>query len=110
MTAAEGSKLALAARVRVGFVTVALLACAYAHAEDKAPPLKTLESEFWACDYVATTRGHAATDSDACMANYEALKKAKFGGDATALAAWWQRNKSAAHGALAQSGQALAGR
>jgi hypothetical protein len=96
-------------RMRVTIAVVALLGCAHAHADDKAS-LKMLESEFWACDYAATTRGPDATDYDACVVNYEALKKAKFGGDAVALVSWWQRNKSAAHGTLAESGKALAGR
>lgn len=74
------------------------------------PSLKALEAEFWACDYTATTRGLAATDSEACMANFEALKKAKFGGDFAGLVAWWQRNKVAEYLALAQSQQTVAGR
>ncbi len=61
------------------------------------PSIKALEAEFWACDYAATTGGIAAGHGEACVANYEALKTSKFGGDFAALMAWWQANKGAKH-------------
>ena len=106
-------------RVAIALAAATTLASVVAWAEqrddtgksaDARPSLKALEAEFWACDYTATTRGLAATDRDTCLANYEALKRAKFGGDFAALAAWWQRNKVAEYLALAESQPTVAGR
>jgi hypothetical protein len=63
--------------------------------------LADLEDAFWACDYVATTRGTAGADTTACTAVYEAIKAQKFDGDFDQLLEWWQRNKIARHHALA---------
>ena len=63
---------------------------------------QALEKEFWRCDYAVATRGPAATDREACVANYEALKQAKFSGNFAALQSWWQQNKAAEHAALAR--------
>ncbi|MBC8119590.1 MAG: hypothetical protein H7X75_08460 [Burkholderiaceae bacterium] len=57
--------------------------------------LRVLESAFWVCDYVATTRGNS--DISTCTAVYEALKERKFAGDFDALVSWWQQNKVAQH-------------
>ena len=57
--------------------------------------LNVLENAFWACDYVATTRG--ASDISACTAVYEALKDRKFAGDFDKLVVWWRQNKVAQH-------------
>ena len=66
------------------------------------PSQQALEKEFWRCDYTVATRGPAATDREACVANYEALKHAKFRGDYPALQSWWQQNKAAEYAALAR--------
>jgi hypothetical protein len=73
------------------------LACGLgaAHASDDA-----LVHAFWACDYIATTRGTAAAPSE-CAAAYEELKKTKFGGSFEELVAWWQVNKADAHARMA---------
>ena len=57
--------------------------------------LSDLETAFWVCDYVATTRG--VSDIAACTAVYEALKDRKFAGDFDALVAWWRQNKLTQH-------------
>jgi len=56
-----------------------------------------LESAFWACDYVATTRGVDATPVAICGAVYDELKTLKFGGDFGELLAWWKQNKPVEH-------------
>jgi hypothetical protein len=63
--------------------------------------LADLEGAFWACDYIATTRGTANVDITACTAVYDAMKERKFGGDFDKLLAWWQQNKVVRHDALA---------
>ena len=110
------------ARIAIALAAATTLASAVAWAEQRdstrksgqaagvRPSLKALEAEFWACDHTATTRGLAATDREACVANYEALKEAKFGGDFAALLAWWERNKVAEYAALAESRPTVAGR
>lgn len=66
-----------------------------------APPTGTataeLESAFWACDYVATTRGVLATPAAACRQATESLQREKFGGSFPAMLEWWRVNKVARH-------------
>jgi hypothetical protein len=62
-----------------------------------ARSISELESAFWACDYVATTRGVDATPVAICGAVYDELKTLKFGGDFGELLAWWRQNKPAEH-------------
>ena len=57
--------------------------------------LTDLETAFWVCDYLGTTRG--ASEISACTAVYEALKARKFAGDFDALVSWWRQNKVAQH-------------
>ena len=54
-----------------------------------------LESAFWVCDYLATTRG--VSDIGTCTAIYDALKERKFAGDFDRLVDWWRQNKVAQH-------------
>lgn len=70
------------------------LACALgaAHAANDV-----LEDAFWACDYIASTRGTSAAPQEACAAAYEEFKATRFGGDFDELVAWWQVNKAAEH-------------
>ena len=56
-----------------------------------------LESAFWACDYVATTRGVQATPVAACRHATESLKREKFGGSFPAMLEWWRVNRVARH-------------
>lgn len=56
-----------------------------------------LERAFWACDYVATTKGVSATPIAACKLATETLKKQKFGGDFEAFLSWWRENKPSEH-------------
>lgn len=56
-----------------------------------------LERAFWACDYVATTRGVQATPVAACRHATESLKREKFGGSFPAMLEWWRLNKVARH-------------
>lgn len=56
-----------------------------------------LERAFWACDYVATTKGVSATPIAACKFATETLKKQKFGGDFEAFLSWWRENKLSEH-------------
>jgi hypothetical protein len=83
-----------------------------AHAEVPVAPVREataaantfseLESAFWACDYVATTRGVDATPVGICNAVYDELKALKFDGDFDELLAWWKENKPAEHERLAR--------
>ena len=77
----------------------AVLACGLGTA-NASPP--SIEDAFWACDYIATTRGTASAPTETCIAVYEQLKAAKFGGDFEALVAWWQVNKEDAHARMAE--------
>lgn len=67
--------------------------------------LADLEEAFWACDYVATTRGVASADVVTCGAIYYVLKDRKFNGDLDKLLSWWRQNKVAQHEKLALVGQ-----
>ena len=71
-------------------------------ASDRANALAELESAFWACDYVATTRGVDATPVAICTEVYDELKTLKFGGDFGELLAWWKQHKPAEHARLAR--------
>jgi hypothetical protein len=72
-------------------------------AEDAGPGTRPaaataeLESAFWACDYVATTRGVLATPAAACRHATESLQREKFGGSFPAMLEWWRVNKVARH-------------
>ena len=70
-----------------------------APAADAPAPSATaeLENAFWACDYVATTRGVQATPVAACRHATESLKREKFGGSFPAMLEWWRLNKVARH-------------
>jgi hypothetical protein len=61
--------------------------------------LTDLESAFWVCDYLATTRG--VSDIGTCTAIYDALKERKFAGDFDRLVDWWRQNKGAQHQRMA---------
>ena len=63
----------------------------------RAMPVEVLERAFWICDHRATTHGVDATPVGACTSVFEALKKAKFGGDFGELLAWWRQNKLIEH-------------
>ena len=77
-----------------------LLACSVNAAAAPAPA-PMLEDAFWACDFIATTRGMAAAPEETCVAVYEEVKATKFDGDFDALVAWWQANKAEAHERIA---------
>ena len=67
---------------------------------DRANNIAELETQFWVCDYLGTTRGIEGPHSGRCGANYEELKQTKFGGDSEKLVTWWRLNKIAKHQAL----------
>ena len=69
--------------------------------------LTDLETAFWVCDYLATTRG--VSDISACTAVYEALKHRKFAGDFEALVSWWRQNKLTQHQNIALTDSASQG-
>jgi len=60
-----------------------------------------LELAFWACDYIATTRGVEATPVAICSAVYDELKAVKFAGDFSELLDWWKLNKAVEHQKIA---------
>jgi len=60
-----------------------------------------LEMAFWACDYIATTRGVEATPVAMCSAVYDELKAMKFAGDFGELLDWWKLNKAVEHQKIA---------
>ena len=64
-------------------------------------PAADLEKDFWACDYVATTRGVGLDEGAMCGEVFEDLKRTKFAGDFRAMLSWWQKNRAAQHLALA---------
>lgn len=87
----------MAPNLRKSLCTLAL-ACALGAAH--AQPTPSLEDAFWACDYIATTRGTGAAP-ESCEEIYAELKTVKFDGDFDELLAWWQANKAAAHERIA---------
>lgn len=56
-----------------------------------------LEALFWACDYVATTRGIDATPIGPCTSATRELRRVKFGGSFHRMLDWWQANKQDEH-------------
>jgi hypothetical protein len=66
-----------------------------------ASTLSALEREFWRCDYTATQVLLDSGTAQECGIVSEALKARRFGGDFTAMLAWWRANKDAQH--LAES-------
>ena len=86
---------------------VALLGCAQAQERPSPPPpaaaqapdtsLAQLEAIFWACDYVATTRGVDATPMAQCASATRELRRVKFDNSVHALLAWWRENKAVEH-------------
>ena len=66
-----------------------------------AMSVEDLETAFWGCDYVATTRGVEATPIAICSAVYDELKAVKFAGDFGELLGWWKENKVAEHQRIA---------
>lgn len=56
-----------------------------------------LETTYWTCDYLASTRGIPPQTSNPCFTVSDELKNAKFGGDFGAMLEWWRRNKAAEH-------------
>jgi hypothetical protein len=79
------------------------LALAGALGAAHAAPPPSLEDAFWACDYIATTRGTDHAPGEICAAVYEEVKATKFGGSFEELVAWWQVNKAGAHARIAAS-------
>lgn len=79
---------------------IAVSACSTMPVDDE---VARLERTFWACDYVATTRGVGATPVVSCRHATEALKRAKFGGSFAAMLEWWKQNKAAEHSRLART-------
>jgi hypothetical protein len=83
----------------VALVLAAVLTClnTQADAQESARPSRSeqsidarqlaeaLEKDFWACDYVATTRGVGLDEGATCGAIFEDLKRSKFGGDFRAM-------------------------
>jgi hypothetical protein len=86
----------------------ASVSAATQEANARANTLAELESAFWACDYVATTRGVDATPVAICGSVYDELKTLKFGGDFGELLVWWKQNKPAEHERLAREERDLA--
>ena len=87
---------ALALAALTGCAAVAGDASRQAASPDAAR-MGELERAFWACDYVATTRGVGATPIAACRHATESLKREKFGGSYPALLEWWRDNKESEH-------------
>ena len=79
------------------------------HARTTIAHIADLERTFWACDYVATTRGVDATPADLCSAAFDAFKDVRFGGDFEELLNWWRGNKVAEHQKLAIGAEQAAG-
>lgn len=68
-----------------------------------AGTLLALEREFWRCDFEATQVLLDAGTAMECGILTETLKARRFGGDFTAMLAWWRANKDAQHLAMAAS-------
>ena len=98
---ATACALAMATAAIGAEVGVARTAAPSAPTEVSAPGTTSLEQSFWACDYVATTRGTSAAPAEFCAAIYDEIKATKFDGDFDKLLVWWQANKDVAHEELA---------
>lgn len=68
-----------------------------AAAQPEAMPTAQLEAIFWACDYVATTRGIDATPMAQCAIATRELRRVKFANSFHALLDWWRENKAVEH-------------
>ena len=92
----------------LAFGTPAEAAAAFAatRGSSDSARIAELEKGFWICDYLGTKRGVDLGQGNTCVANYEELKQAKFGGDFDALVQWWRVNKPAQHKALESVGSA----
>ena len=106
MAVHQASTVRLGIRVPAQALALAMLAACAAAPEPPqaqtsgrldAVEVARLESAFWACDYVATTRGIQATPIAACRHATEELKRQKFGGSFNRLVEWWRDNKAAEH-------------
>ena len=110
------------AQVPAALLFAAVLSClsAQTYAEESAKSSRSsesvnarqaeanLEKQYWACDYVATTRGVGLEEGAMCGEIFEDLKRSKFGGDFRAMLSWWQQNKAAEHLALATVSRTIA--
>lgn len=69
----------------------------------EASTLPALEREFWRCDYAATLLLLDFGTAIECSIVTEAFKARRFGGDFTAMLAWWRANKDVQHLAISAS-------
>ena len=65
-------------------------------------PHADLETIFWHCDYVATTKGMDSTPIRECAAATRELRRLKFEGSFQRMLAWWRENKVAEHARIRQ--------
>jgi len=67
-------------------------------AQSSAPD--ALEDAYWRCDYAATQGLLDVGTAMDCSVVVESLKARRFGGDFSAMLAWWRANKEARYLAL----------
>ena len=90
----------MATTTTIRYAMVMCLALAGLHASAQGMRIEALERAFWRCDHAATQgRLDSATAMD-CSVATETLKAHRFGGDFTAMLAWWRERKDAEHQAL----------
>ena len=84
--------------LRAAWIGALMLGAACADApKTAASPHAELETIFWHCDYVATTKGMDATPVRECARATRELRQVKFDGSFHRMLAWWRENKPAEH-------------
>lgn len=88
------------ATMTIRIAMVMCLATAGLHAAAQGTQIKELERTFWRCDHAATQGVLDRATAMDCSVVTETLKARGFGGDFSAMLAWWRERKDAEHRAL----------
>ena len=68
--------------------------------------IEALERAFWRCDHAATQGVLDSATAADCSTATEALKARRFGGNFSAMLAWWRERKDDEYRSLAAATQA----
>jgi hypothetical protein len=90
--------------IRIAMVVWLASAGAPALAQDER--IEALERAFWRCDHAATQGALDSATAVDCSIATEALKARRFGGDFSAMLAWWRERKDDEHRLLTAATQA----
>jgi hypothetical protein len=94
-----GRVMATTTTIRIATLVCLVTAGLQAAAQDTR--IEALERAFWRCDHAATQGVLAGSTAMDCSVVTETFKARRFGGDFSAMLAWWRERKDAEHQALA---------